>query len=164
MHRSRPPRWPSSFLKSACRELTREGYRCPPCWGSIWAQFVEGAYCYNQSFTFTVHPNNRDITAYSSLTRYNFVVTDPPKFTAIKYGEAGISRVVSGGHSEDFDPPLQRIKRNNVTEIRFIHELAWRLHPCSPRHQLLDHRVDGIQSHHACYGLREEGHEMCART
>jgi hypothetical protein len=91
----------------------------PTMLGSIWAQFVEGTYCYNQSFTFTVHPNNRDITAYSSLTRYNFVVTDSES-TAIKYGEAGISRVVSGGHSEDFDPPLQRIKRNNVTEIRFI--------------------------------------------
>ena len=94
----------------------------PTMIGSIWAQFIEGTYCYDGgSFTFTVHPNNRDITAYSSITRYSFIIPSnghhPPY---IRYGEAGISRVVSGGHSEDFDPPLQRIKRNNVTEIRFI--------------------------------------------
>jgi hypothetical protein len=61
----------------------------PTMLGTIWAQFVEGTYCYNQSFTFTIHPNNRDITAYSSLTRYNFVIIPDSDSTVIKFGEAG---------------------------------------------------------------------------
>ena len=91
----------------------------PTMQGTIWAQFIEGTWAHNGSFTFAVHPLNRDITAYSSITYYGFVVPASHHPPLLYWGEAGISRVVSNGQSEDFNPPIQRIKRNNVTEIRF---------------------------------------------
>lgn len=91
--------------------------------GSIWAQFVQGTFASNADFTFSVHPNSRDITAYSSINRYDFFTpghswsanVPPHLFVAF----AGISRVVSSGVTENFNTPLQFVKRNNVTEIRF---------------------------------------------
>ena len=46
----------------------------PTMFGTIWAQYVTGTLADNASGTISVHPNNRNVTAYSSITA-NF---DPP--------------------------------------------------------------------------------------
>ena len=92
----------------------------PTMFGTIWAQYVTGTFAYNASGTISIHPNNRNVTAYASLAYFSFIIPSnghhPPY---LRVGEAGISRVVSNGQSEDFDPPVQFILRSNVTEIRF---------------------------------------------
>jgi len=69
--------------------------------GTIWAQYVTGTFADNASGTISVHPNNRNVTAYSSITDYGLLVPHnghhPPY---LHVGEAGISRVVSNGQSE----------------------------------------------------------------
>ena len=93
----------------------------PTMHGSIWAQYVQGIWAYNGSYELEIRPLNRDITAYSALTRYGFIIPSNGHSPPYLYeGYAGISRVVSDGHSEDFNPPIQFVKRNNVTEIRFL--------------------------------------------
>jgi hypothetical protein len=80
--------------------------------GTIWAQFVGYAYVYNAIHTYTLHPNNRDITAEAAIALNSTTAND-------HWAETGISQIVSNGVNETFDPPLPRIKRSNVTEITF---------------------------------------------
>jgi hypothetical protein len=65
----------------------------PTMFGTIWAQYVTGTFADNASGTISVHPNNRNVTAYSSITDYGLLVPHnghhPPY---LHVGEAGISR------------------------------------------------------------------------
>lgn len=85
----------------------------PTMTGSIWAQnigyrIVQGTII----DTVTLGFNNRDITADAALTLLTH--TDD----AI-WAECGFSRVISNGQLEEFDPPLPRILRFNVTSLTF---------------------------------------------
>lgn len=80
--------------------------------GTIWAQYVGYHWVYDSSHTITVQPQSRDITADSAMSLYYTNRND-------HWGETGIWRIVSNGTLEEFDPPLPRIKRDNVTMIVF---------------------------------------------
>jgi len=80
--------------------------------GTIWAQWVGFSHVLNAVHTYTLHPNNRDITAEAALALYSTTSND-------HWAETGISQIVANGVNETFDPPLPRIQRNNVTEITF---------------------------------------------
>lgn len=80
--------------------------------GNIWAQWVGYHLVLNSSHTITVTPSNRDITADSAISLYSTTKND-------HWGETGIWRIVSNGVLEEFDPPLPRIVRDNVTQIVF---------------------------------------------
>lgn len=79
--------------------------------GTIWAQWIGHNGANDGVTTFTVYPDNRDITAEAAIA----LLTTTKNFWA----EAGISRIVSNGINETFDPPRPTIKRSNVTRIQF---------------------------------------------
>ena len=80
--------------------------------GTIWAQWVGYSTVLNSIHTYTLHPNNRDITAEAAIALNATTAND-------HWSETGISQIVSNGINETFDPPLPRIKRDNVTMITF---------------------------------------------
>lgn len=85
----------------------------PTMTGSIWAQnigfrIVTGPLSDNVTLGF----NNRDITADAALSLLTHT-------TSNIWVECGFSRVISNGQLEEFDPPLPRLQRNNVTSITF---------------------------------------------
>ncbi len=80
--------------------------------GTIWAQYVNYNWVYNTVHTYSVHPNNRDITAEAAIALDTTTKND-------HWSETGISQIVSNGVNETFDPPIPRIKRSNVTQITF---------------------------------------------
>lgn len=80
--------------------------------GNIWAQWVGYQYANDGIETYSIHPNNRKITAEAAISLYT--ITKKNHWT-----ETGISQIVSNGVNETFDPPLPRIKRDNVTQITF---------------------------------------------
>lgn len=80
--------------------------------GTIWAQFVGYAWTLNSVHTYSVFPNHRDITAEAAIALDSTTAND-------HWSETGISRIVSQGVLEEFDPPLPRIQRSDVTQITF---------------------------------------------
>lgn len=80
--------------------------------GTIFAQWVGYSIVTNSSHTIDVRPNNRDITTTSALGLYS-------SGSGGHFGEAGVWRIVSNGVQEEFDPPLPRIRRFNVTRVIF---------------------------------------------
>lgn len=80
--------------------------------GTIWAQFVGYSHVLNAVHTYSIFPNNRDITAEAAIALHATTVST-------HWSETGISQIVSNGVLETFDPPLPRIKRSNVTQITF---------------------------------------------
>ncbi len=80
--------------------------------GTIWAQWVGYSNVLNSIHTYTLHPNNRDITAEAAIALHTTT-------KSTHWSETGISQIVSNGINETFDPPLPRIKRSNVTQITF---------------------------------------------
>lgn len=85
----------------------------PTMTGSIWAQnigyrIVNGTYIDTVDLSF----NNRDITGDAAIALFTHGKDNI-------WAECGFSRVVSNGQVEEFDPPLPRIQRSNVTSIRF---------------------------------------------
>lgn len=80
--------------------------------GIIWAQWIAHHTVLNGVKTFTVYPENRDITAEAAIALVSPSITQ-------HWSEAGISRIVSNGVEETFNPPRPTIKRSNVTAIQF---------------------------------------------
>ncbi len=80
--------------------------------GTIWAQYVGYSVVNDSAHTIQVNPNNRDITTSSALAMIS-------AGRGSHYAECGVWRIVSNGQFEEFDPPLPRIKRDNVTSITF---------------------------------------------
>jgi hypothetical protein len=80
--------------------------------GTIWAQWVGYSNVLNSVHTYTLYPNNRDITAEAAIALHT-------TSASTHWSETGISQIVSNGINETFDPPLPRIKRSNVTQITF---------------------------------------------
>ncbi len=81
--------------------------------GTIWAQWIGHHVAVNEFKTYTVYPENRDITAEGAIALVN------PFSTQTHWAEAGISRIVSNGVEETYNPPHPTIKRSNVTAIQF---------------------------------------------
>lgn len=82
--------------------------------GSIYAQdvgyrIVEGDFIDSVTMNFS---ENRHITGDAAIA----LLTHPKKAIWV---ECGFSRVISNGHLEEFDPPLPRILRTNVTSLTF---------------------------------------------
>jgi hypothetical protein len=84
----------------------------PTQYGTIWAQWVGYANVLNSVYTYTLHPNHRDITAEAAIALDSTTSND-------HWSETGISQIVANGVNETFDPPLPRIQRTNVTQITF---------------------------------------------
>ena len=67
----------------------------PTMFGTIWAQYVTGTFAYNASGTISVHPNNRNVTAYASLAYFSFIIPSnghhPPYLRSAKPGFRGSS-------------------------------------------------------------------------
>lgn len=85
----------------------------PTQFGNIFAQWVGFSITANGGIhTYTLNPNNRDITAEAAIA---LLSTNGRSH----FAETGVSRIVSNGVAENFDPPLPRIKRGNVTQITF---------------------------------------------
>jgi hypothetical protein len=85
----------------------------PTMAGSIWAQNIGYRICNGNIIdTVDLSFNNRNITGDAAI----ILLTHGKKDIWV---ECGFSRVVSNGQVEEFDPPLPRIKRSNVTSIRF---------------------------------------------
>ena len=80
--------------------------------GTIWAQWVGYTFAFNTIATYSLFPNNRDITAEGAIALNDTTAND-------HWSETGISQIVSNGVNETFDPPLPRIQRSNVTQITF---------------------------------------------
>jgi hypothetical protein len=80
--------------------------------GSIWAQNLWLRKNSNGIITQTLSLANLDITVDASIS----LITHGKKNI---WAEAGISRIVSNGNVETFDPPLPRIVRDNVTSITY---------------------------------------------
>jgi hypothetical protein len=80
--------------------------------GTIWAQWVGFSIALNGIHTYSLFPNNRNITAEAAIALHS---TNQKSH----WSETGISQIVSNGVNETFDPPLPRIKRSNVTQITF---------------------------------------------
>ncbi len=84
----------------------------------MFAQTLEGTWAYNGTGSIKILLQNRKITAYASITDYGCVIPynghHPPY---LRNGTVGVSRLVSNGQSEDFDPPVQYIARSKVTEV-----------------------------------------------
>ena len=79
--------------------------------GTIWAQWVGYHWVINGVATFTLLPQNRRITAEAAIALVNPFNNH--------WSETGISKVVSNGVTETFNPPLPKIMRSNVTHIQF---------------------------------------------
>lgn len=80
--------------------------------GTIWAQYVGYSVVTNSNHTIEINPNNRDITTTSAIALHS-------AGRGSHFAEAGVWRIVSNGTFEEFDPPLPRIRRFNVTQIVF---------------------------------------------
>lgn len=80
--------------------------------GSIWAQNLWLRKNTNGLITQTLSLANIDITVDSAIT----LITHGKDNI---WAEVGISRIVSNGNVETFDPPLPRIARDNVTSITY---------------------------------------------
>lgn len=81
--------------------------------GTIWAQYVGFSVVHpGNSHTIQVNPNNRDITTCSAISQIS-------AGRKSHFAECGVWRIVSNGLLEEFDPPLPRIQRDNVTSITF---------------------------------------------
>lgn len=81
--------------------------------GTIWAQWVGYGAALNDIHTYTLFPNNRDITAEAAIALLATTDND-------HWSETGISEIISNDVTETFDPPLPRIQRTNVTKITFF--------------------------------------------
>jgi hypothetical protein len=88
------------------------GFAMPTQTGTIWAQWVGYNWVLNTVHTYSLYPNNRDITAEAALALHSSTKND-------HWSETGISQIVSNGVNETFDPPIPMIKRSNVTQITF---------------------------------------------
>ncbi len=85
----------------------------PTMFGWIWAQNIGFRHNNNAGIdTVNLGFNNRDITADSAIALISHGRDSI-------WAECGFSRVVSNGVAENFDPPVPRIKRSNVTSITF---------------------------------------------
>jgi hypothetical protein len=85
----------------------------PTQFGNIFAQWVGFSITASGGIhTYTLNPNNRDITAEAAIA---LLSTNGKSH----WGETGITSIISNGVTENFDPPLPRIKRANVTKITF---------------------------------------------
>ena len=81
--------------------------------GSIWAQNIGWRFNNNAGVdTVDFNFNNRDITAEAAIS----LITHGKKNI---WAECGFSRVVSNGVVENFDPPVPKLQRSNVTSLRF---------------------------------------------
>ncbi len=80
--------------------------------GTIWAQWVGYTSALNSVQTYSIHPNNRDITAEAAIALHTTSASS-------HWSETGISQIVANGINETFDPPLPRIQQTNVTQITF---------------------------------------------
>ena len=80
--------------------------------GTIWAQWVGYTIADDSIQTYTVEPNHRDITAEAAIAMMS-------TGNGAHYSETGISQIVANGINEEFDPPLPRIQRSDVTQITF---------------------------------------------
>jgi hypothetical protein len=81
--------------------------------GTLFAQWVGASMTSNGGIhSYTLHPNNRNITAEAAIA----LLSTNGK---THWAETGISSIISNGVTENFDPPIQRIKRTNVTRITF---------------------------------------------
>lgn len=85
--------------------------------GSIWAQNIGYRIVDSGISTITLRLANNNITAETAIALLVPDIVGGNRARAF-WVECGISRIVSNGVSEAFDPPLPRIKRSNVTEIR----------------------------------------------
>ena len=84
----------------------------PTIFGNNFAQFVGYSVVTDSQHTIEVTPSNRDITTTSALALHS-------AGGGSHFAEAGVWRIVSNGVFEEFDPPLPRIRRFNVTQIVF---------------------------------------------
>ncbi len=80
--------------------------------GSIWAQNLWFRINNNGIVTQTLSLANLDISVDSAIG----LITHGKDSI---WAEAGVSQIVSNGQVENFDPPLTRIMRNNVTSITY---------------------------------------------
>ena len=85
--------------------------------GNLFAQFVGQSFVTQGSHSLSIHPNNRDITAYSGISQASFFHSDG-NVDPITSFSSGIDMVISNGVDEHFQPQAS-ILRNNVTKIRF---------------------------------------------
>jgi hypothetical protein len=99
--------------------------------GTIWAQSVWWNSTYSSKSRTVVLAGPRDITAYSSISKYSFVLpgatkkVEPPLLVS---GETGIAWyfTLDGGEIHrhpgvegEFDPWLPYIQADNVTQLKF---------------------------------------------
>lgn len=80
--------------------------------GSIWAQNVFFRKNFGGIDTVTLNLANLDITVDAAIA----LITHGKNSI---WAECGVSRIVSNGNVETFDPPLPRIERPNVTSITY---------------------------------------------
>ena len=73
----------------------------------------------NSSYSFSIHPDNRDIRAYSGLSTLSLHQSDVPNPTRV-YASSYIHFVRSNGINEFFDSPQAILVRENVTQITFL--------------------------------------------